>query len=137
MSNTEINRHLATEVMEAEWHELKEVLWLASQLNKKHKTPHINDHIECTCGKTMSRHELQDHCIEENPCYLHNLSDRQDLLEACTKKKWWWDFIVKQSWILNSGGEGRRTLDEVFIALLIPRDALATAIYRYLKEKKE
>ena len=121
-NQTEINRYLATEVMGREWHELiygyrsdGDGMFLSSC-----KTCDFD-----FLGSVENSKKRSEHI---NPDYLTNLSDRQDLLEACVGKELWGDFIHEEYVKADAPN-----IVELMLNLLIPREALATAIYRYLK----
>ena len=116
-SNIEKNRFLATEVMGAWWNEHNDCehdfLWLSK--------------VCVNCG------QKEFETLRKNPDYLSDLSDRQDLLEACVRKEWWGNFLEME---YRTNGK-RDTAFDTYEQLLIPRQALATAIYRYLREKSD
>ena len=115
---TEVNRYLATEVMNVEWHEI---------------TCKAIGESRCVCGEKVEYHPVAGFLFgHHQPNYLTNLPDRQDLLEACVDKEWWRDFVLKIICKIDPC-----KIDVVFKKLFAPKDALATAIYRYRKGEED
>ena len=132
-SNIEKNRFLATEVMGRCWHD-----WC-------HRAPFKPESPYSCLKEGCDEWSYTPHNI--NPDYLTNLSDRQDLLEACVEKEWWGAFLDQHSlqmWDKVLSAEEIALLYKIVtheknqklpIELFIQREALARAIYKYLKER--
>lgn len=115
---TEINRFLATEVMEKCWHE-----W---DIKKD-----WDDTYVCTNCSLRTNGIQLDNGEHPNPDYLTNLSDRQDLLEWLLAKEQ--TELLEDFMLFIQQDEPAYNEYSFPIHLLKDVSALATAIYRYLK----
>lgn len=117
MTDTETSKYL---------HEYRGMCWHESDWN--------GEVYVCTCGYID---QIRD-CSGTNANYLTSTEDRQALLEWAVKEEWWGKFLAYKELLFwnHPSSEAECDYEAIDVSLLIPVDALARALYSYLKGRE-